>query len=314
MSPADLLAAAVVALFAFLGYRRGGLDMAATFLGVVLGLVAALGLSGLLSAAVPLGSTPEASRAAWFLLLFAVVQLLVVSVASRSLRRRFAAQVGRRRNRWLGLLPGAVEGVLVAAMFVLILLLVPQKLASADSLQEGPVTGPLLKLGGLMQAAIHEEFGSGVRELLGMGPPIGVPDRRYPLPRTRHGEREPASEEELFALLNISRQEAGLPLLERDPSLDEVALAHSEDMWRQGYFGHSDPEGRDVAWRVDQRGLDYAVVGENLALAPTAGVAHRGLMDSPGHRSNMLSARFHRVGVGAVRGPTGVTFTQVFRD
>lgn len=314
MTLPDLTALTVIALFAFLGYRRGGLDMAATLLAVVLGVAAALGLQRPLSAAFPLGSTPEASRAAWFLILFASVHLLTVTLVSRLLRRSYATWTGRRRNRWLGVLPGALEGVLVAAMFVLVLLLAPQKLATADELQQGAVTGPLLKLGGLMQAAIHEEFGSGVRELLGMGPPIGVPDRRYPLPATSHGERDPAAEEELFELLNSARREAGLPLLERDGALDEVALAHSEDMWRQGYFGHSDPDGRDVSWRVESRGLDYLTVGENLALAPTAGVAHRGLMDSPGHRSNMLSAGFRRVGVGAVRGPTGVTFTQVFRD
>lgn len=310
----DALALAVVALFGLLGYRRGGLDMMATFLGILVGLAAALGAQRTLAAVAPLGSTPEASRAAWFLILFATGQLVTVTVVSRLLRRRYSSWAGTRRNHWLGLLPGLLEGTVVAAMLVLVLLLLPQKLATADELHEGAVTGPLLKLGGVMQAAIHEEFGSGVRELLGMGPPIGVPDRRYPLPATSHGEREPGAEQELFDLLNGARREAGLPLLERDSALDEVAVGHCGDMWRRGYFGHADPEGRDVQFRVEERGLGYTLVGENLALAPTAGVAHRGLLDSPGHRSNMLSSKFRRAGVGAVRGPTGVTFTQVFRD
>lgn len=314
MTGADLGALGVVGFFALLGFRRGGLDMAASLAALAVGLGTALVALRPLAAAFPLGPTPGASGALWFLIVFAVLQVGLATLFSRALHRRFPDLAGRIADRLLGLVPGALEGALVAALLALVLLLAPQGLVGADELAEGRVTGPLLRVGGAMQSALHEEFGSGVRELLGMGPPIGVPDRRYPLPRTSHGEREPAAEEELFERMNGARRDAGLPLFEREAALDEVARAHAEDMWRRGYFGHADPEGHDVVSRVEARGVAFGVVGENLALAPTAQVAHRGLMDSAGHRANLLSPKFRRAGVGAVRGPTGATFVQVFRD
>jgi uncharacterized protein YkwD len=84
-------------------------------------------------------------------------------------------------------------------------------------------------------------------------------------------------------------------------------------MLRRGYFAHADPEGKTVADRMKDHGLTYVVVGENLALAPTLPIAHQGLMDSPGHRANILHPEFERVGIGAIEArPYGIMFTQVF--
>ena len=62
-------------------------------------------------------------------------------------------------------------------------------------------------------------------------------------------------------------------------------------------------------------GVTYQAAGENLALAPTVQVAHEGLMNSPGHRANLLNARFRRVGIGVADGGMhGKMFTQNFTD
>jgi len=42
----------------------------------------------------------------------------------------------------------------------------------------------------------------------------------------------------------------------------------------------------------------FLTAGENLALAPTLSVAHTGLMNSPGHRENILRPQFGRVDLG----------------
>lgn len=61
--------------------------------------------------------------------------------------------------------------------------------------------------------------------------------------------------------------------------------------------------------------LRFAAAGENLALGRTLPMAHKGLMDSPGHRANMLRPAFGRVGIGiADRGRYGLMVTQNFRD
>ena len=59
-------------------------------------------------------------------------------------------------------------------------------------------------------------------------------------------------------------------------------------------------------------GIPSRTVGENLALAATARTVHDGLMDSPGHKANILGSGFTRVGIGAIRGPLGIMVVQVF--
>jgi uncharacterized protein YkwD len=61
--------------------------------------------------------------------------------------------------------------------------------------------------------------------------------------------------------------------------------------------------------------LRFLAAGENLALARTLPMAHQGLMNSPGHRANILRASFGRVGIGiADGGRYGLMVTQNFRN
>ena len=68
----------------------------------------------------------------------------------------------------------------------------------------------------------------------------------------------------------------------------------------RGYFGHVTPEGIEPFVRIEKGGIDYDAAGENLALAPTVEIAHTGLMESPGHRANILRPEFGKVGIGAL--------------
>jgi uncharacterized protein YkwD len=47
-----------------------------------------------------------------------------------------------------------------------------------------------------------------------------------------------------------------------------------------------------------QANVRFVTAGENLALAPSLQIAHTGLMNSPGHRANILHRDFGRVGIG----------------
>ena len=49
--------------------------------------------------------------------------------------------------------------------------------------------------------------------------------------------------------------------------LAAVARAHSLDMLNQGYFAHEDPQGRNVAGRVEAAGIAWQALGENIAIA-----------------------------------------------
>jgi uncharacterized protein YkwD len=61
--------------------------------------------------------------------------------------------------------------------------------------------------------------------------------------------------------------------------------------------------------------INYSAAGENLALAPTTEFAHDGLMNSPGHRANILNGQFRRVGIGVMDGGIyGKMFVQEFTN
>jgi uncharacterized protein YkwD len=61
--------------------------------------------------------------------------------------------------------------------------------------------------------------------------------------------------------------------------------------------------------------VQFKSAGENLALAQTMEIAHRNLMNSPGHRANILQTAFGRVGIGIMDGGFyGLMVSQEFRD
>ena len=103
--------------------------------------------------------------------------------------------------------------------------------------------------------------------------------------------------------------------LEIDSGLTNAARMHSTDMLAGGYFAHKDAAGRDPFWRIDKAHVDFMAAGENLALAPSIELAHTNLMNSPEHRSNILSKDYGRVGIGILdAGKYGLMITQDFAD
>ena len=125
----------------------------------------------------------------------------------------------------------------------------------------------------------------------------------------------PDLEARMLELVNKERMAVGLKPLAPDLELTEVARRHSVDMFARGYFAHDTPEGRDPFERMREANVRFATAGENLALAPTVQVAHRGLMNSPGHRANILHPQFGRVGIGIMDGGIrGLMITQDFRN
>ena len=101
-----------------------------------------------------------------------------------------------------------------------------------------------------------------------------------------------------------ARRSEGLPAVERDPTLDELAADHAAAMQSRGRLEHDLGDGNPV-WRLQTRGVRATTAGENLARAPTLGRAHRAIWASPAHRSNLLDPHFDKVGIGVERGADG---------
>jgi uncharacterized protein YkwD len=119
----------------------------------------------------------------------------------------------------------------------------------------------------------------------------------------------------MLKLVNDERVKHGLQPVKADPEMAVVARLHSKDMFARGYFSHHTPEGKDPFDRMKQQGVKFVTAGENLALAQTLKLAHNGLMNSPGHRANILQPAFGRLGIGILDGGMyGLMVTQNFRE
>ena len=123
------------------------------------------------------------------------------------------------------------------------------------------------------------------------------------------------SEKEMFEKINSERSALAISKLTYSNNLSVLAEEYAMDMWKRKYFSHYSPEGQNVGDRLKENKIKYAYAGENLALAPTVAIAHNGLMNSEGHRKNILETKFTKVGVGVVdNGVYGKIFVQVFTD
>jgi uncharacterized protein YkwD len=125
-------------------------------------------------------------------------------------------------------------------------------------------------------------------------------------------------EDRLLVLLNSARERTSLRPLAGDADLAAIARAHSQDMVDHAFFGHVSPETGSTDDRVKRAHLGrLGAYGENLVLGASAEDAHGQLMNSPGHRGNMLRGEFTHVGIGAVSqslagGHTVFTVTYLF--
>lgn len=119
----------------------------------------------------------------------------------------------------------------------------------------------------------------------------------------------------MLLLVNQERAKVGLKPLKADLELTEVARSYSRDMFARGYFSHYSPEGKDPFDRIRAAHVRFIAAGENIALAQTLTIAHNGLMNSPGHRANILNKSFGRLGIGIVDGGIyGLMIAQEFRN
>lgn len=114
-----------------------------------------------------------------------------------------------------------------------------------------------------------------------------------------------------LCLVNEERTKRGLGKLRTETSLGAVAGAYAQRMVRGKFFDHTSPDGGTFLSRIKRtnylRGsLTRWSVGENLAWGTGRRATPEGIvagwMSSPGHRKNVLNARFHELGLGIAIG------------
>lgn len=126
-------------------------------------------------------------------------------------------------------------------------------------------------------------------------------------------ENEFEAEQQLLALANQSRLEAGVPPLKLDSGLSQAARAHAQTMLQVHQLSHQFAGEAPLPERLaSSSGLLLDQEGENVALDFDAQQGHQHLMLSPPHRANLLNPAYNVVGLGAVRSGDRLYIVQDF--
>ena len=314
----DVIVIFLLAVYALQGLQRGFvlglLDLAGLLLALFVALTFyPLGVS-LLAPYVPLSDAllkPISFLGLWVLSDVVVTLLLrVVALPLRLLASMSSV------NGMLGLVPGLLKGGLVVVLVLALALGLPLPEPVRAQITASAVGGRLAGEFGSLESLLRDVFADAVMSGIAVATVHPQADERVDLKFTvPDGRVDEDAEARMLKLVNDERTQAGLLPVKLDTGLTDAARAHSRDMLAKGYFAHQNTEGKGPADRVSAVGTRFAIVGENLALAPTVTIAHQGLMNSPGHRENIMSPQYHRVGIGVVdAGLHGKMFTQDFAD
>jgi hypothetical protein len=107
----------------------------------------------------------------------------------------------------------------------------------------------------------------------------------------------------LVDLANKDRAEESLSTLTVSELLTQAAQAKANDMAERGYFSHTSPDGSQPWKWIQDAGYEYASAGENLAVNfSDSEKVENAWMDSPGHRANILNAKFTEIGIATAVG------------
>jgi len=219
-------------------------------------------------------------------------------------------------NKKLGVLPGILSGVILVSFVLILIITLPTSVPVKYSISSSKIGNFLLSNAQGWEKQVNNVFGGVISETINFLTVEPEGDETVQLNyRVKDVSPDVNSEQYMFKLVNEERSSRGLRKMVFDNQLRDVGRKHCKDMFEQGYFSHYALEGFSPFDRMEEAGIIYNFAGENLALSPNADIAMQGLMDSPGHKANILSANFGRIGIGVIDGGIyGKMFCQEFMD
>lgn len=120
-----------------------------------------------------------------------------------------------------------------------------------------------------------------------------------------------AYEAEVLRLVNIERAKYGLAALSTDDGAVKVAHLRAKEIVQS--FSHTRPNGSSCFTAAKEFGVSYRTAGENIAYGyPTPEQVVTGWMNSQGHRKNILSASFSKIGIGCYESRGVLYWSQFF--
>ncbi|TCO74936.1 spore coat assembly protein SafA/uncharacterized YkwD family protein [Marinisporobacter balticus] len=163
---------------------------------------------------------------------------------------------------------------------------------------------------------IAVKYEVGLSEIIAQNPQIKNPSLIYPGQKLNIPDIKDIKvlENEVIKLVNMERSKNGLQPLTTNWQLSRCARYKSQDMINKNYFAHQSPTYGSPFKMMESFGLHFSAAGENIAKGQrTPQAVMNAWMNSPGHRSNILSTSFSEIGVGLAKDKSGVCYwTQMF--
>jgi uncharacterized protein YkwD len=318
MNVIDLVLIIIFLLSLYRGYLKGFISGMVQILILAAGLLSAFFLYPYITTFLDKIAT---SLGIWKVPLSFIIGLIVARIVISFVASHLLSTIPEKAhtnpaNRMLGIVPGAINGVIWSVIVACLLLLVPFSDRLSDLSTDSKFAGKLADKANWVDKEISPFFDEVANKPSGKTKINPESEKAVSLPfKDDNPKVREDLEAKMLVLVNEERQKAGLKALKADPEMLVVARKHSKDMFARGYFSHETPEGLSPFDRMKKAKVRYFAAGENLALGQTLNICHRGLMNSPGHRKNILNPAYGRVGIAVLDGGLyGLMITQNFRN
>lgn len=321
----DIIIVLVITFYAYEGYTLGfifaSVDLASFILSFIIALKFYPFVAKLLGSlfGLPIGF----ANAIAFLLLAFLCELFLGIVFRKLLQfvpkvnpGHLIARVFKKADHLLGLVPGLISAFIVLSFLLTVIVSLPSSPLIKHLVTDSKLGAKLVANTSFFESRLNDIFGGALSETLNFITVKPESDETLNLHFIMtEGTVDAEAEQEMLQLVNIEREKAGLSPVTFDRALRDVARAHSQDMFQRGYFSHYSLEGTSPFDRMNSANIQFVYAGENLALAPSTPLAMQGLMNSAGHRANILSPNFNKIGIGVIDGGIyGKMYSQEFTD
>jgi uncharacterized protein YkwD len=262
------------------------------------------------------------SNAIGFFIVAFLSEIVIGLIMRKFLNRKILAtyylkfSVIKITNKFLGIVPGIFSGLVLLAFLLTLVVALPLSAFIKQSVTSSKVGKELVRKTQGFEKELNNVFGGAVSETLNFLTVAPQSSERVDLHfQVRNFSIDRNSEQAMLVVVNQERAKQGIAQVVFDEQLAQVGRNHCKDMFKRGYFSHNTLESLSPFDRMLNAGVSFTYAGENLALAPDVSLAMQGLMDSRGHRENILSPNFGKLGVGVIDGGLyGKMFCQEFTD
>ena len=321
----DVIIVVILLFYAYEGYMLGFVIAGLDLLSFIFSFIIALKFYGSFGMFLgdAFGISPGFARAVGFFIL-AMISELIINIILKQVAKRIPpietdnAVVGflRESDHVLGVAPGLTSAFIILSFLLSVIISLPSSPYLKQLVTDSRIGKHLVANAATFEKRLDDIFGGALNETMNFMTVKPSGNESINLRFTVANPTIDAPAEMLMLkLVNKERVANSLKPLVMDEHLRTLGRDYAKDMFKRGYFSHYNPEKQNPFDRMDAYGISYGFAGENLALAPSTELAMQGLMNSPGHRKNILRPDYNKVGIGVMDGGVyGKMFTQEFTD